>query len=262
MRLLRLSHNQLSGEIPAELARLSNLNSLDLGTNQLSGEIPVDLGGLSKLRSIRLSNNRLTGAIPPELANLSDLERLYLDDNELTGEIPMALSALSNLRELYLGGNSLTGCIPVGPQNIEYNDLGELGLPVCTDPAPSSDLCIEPLAGSRVDGMWDGDCESSERSGSYARFYRFTIADSADVTITLVSAVDPFLYVRDGLRRNGTVLHVNDDYDTADFSLDSTTDSGIRARLEPGAYTIEATTFDAQTGGNFTLRVEGVNTSP
>ena len=44
---LVLSTNNLSGEIPAELGSLSNLQSLWLNHNGLSGEIPAELGSLS-----------------------------------------------------------------------------------------------------------------------------------------------------------------------------------------------------------------------
>ena len=46
---LFLWDNGLSGEIPAELGSLSNLESLVLVHNQLSGEIPAELGSLSNL---------------------------------------------------------------------------------------------------------------------------------------------------------------------------------------------------------------------
>ena len=46
---LSLSENQLTGEIPAELGNLFNLQELSLNENQLTGEIPPELGGLSNL---------------------------------------------------------------------------------------------------------------------------------------------------------------------------------------------------------------------
>ena len=39
----------MSGEIPAELGSLSNLERLYLNDNALSGEIPAELGSLSNL---------------------------------------------------------------------------------------------------------------------------------------------------------------------------------------------------------------------
>ena len=41
---LYLYDNQLTGEIPPELGRLSNLTGLFLHGNQLTGEIPPELG--------------------------------------------------------------------------------------------------------------------------------------------------------------------------------------------------------------------------
>ena len=64
---LQLYGNGLTGEIPPELGRLSNLTGLRLGLNELTGEIPPELGGLSNLTDLWLYDNRLTGEIPPEL---------------------------------------------------------------------------------------------------------------------------------------------------------------------------------------------------
>ena len=46
---IELDDKGLSGEIPAELGKLANLEVLSLDDNQLSGEIPSELGGLSGL---------------------------------------------------------------------------------------------------------------------------------------------------------------------------------------------------------------------
>ena len=62
--------------------------TLDLSDNSLSGEIPPDLASLSNLEVLYLNNNSLTGEIPSALSDLSHLERLYLNGNSLTGEIP------------------------------------------------------------------------------------------------------------------------------------------------------------------------------
>ena len=106
VNILRLSGNQLSGEIPSELGKLTSLISLHLSNNQLSGEIPSELGDLTSLNWLYLYGNQLTGKIPPELGDLTRLRMLHLYGNQLTGELP-DLNALSRLTHLSLGGNDL-----------------------------------------------------------------------------------------------------------------------------------------------------------
>ena len=109
---LHLGENALSGEIPAELGSLSNLEQLHLDENALSGEIPAELGSLSNLAWLLLGDNALSGEIPAELGSLSNLAWLLLDSNELSGEIPAELGSLSNLVRLDLARNQLSGEIP------------------------------------------------------------------------------------------------------------------------------------------------------
>ena len=63
----------------------------------MTGDIPAELGNLSNLQELYLYDNELTGDIPTELGNLSNLAWLYLSGNQLTGDIPTEMSSLSNL---------------------------------------------------------------------------------------------------------------------------------------------------------------------
>ncbi len=117
---LNLGARGLTGTIPAQLGRLTNLTSLWLSGNQLTGGIPVELGQLTKLRGLGLSGNRLTGAVPAELGNLA------------------------SLRELYLSRNRLTGCLPLALKTVATNDLARLGLDDCADPL----VCTQTTLGA------------------------------------------------------------------------------------------------------------------
>ena len=64
---------------------------------------------------------------------------------------------------------------------------------------------------------------------------------------------DAYLYVLKGWGKSGDVLHFNDD-----IERQGSTDSRIQATLEPGLYTIEATTYKAEKRGKFSLTVDGL----
>ena len=77
---LNLNNNELSGEIPAELGSLSNLEALYLYGNDLSGEIPAELGSLSNLTQLDLSGNDLSGCVPSSLEDQLDFNFSDLGD--------------------------------------------------------------------------------------------------------------------------------------------------------------------------------------
>ena len=109
---LWLPYNELSGPIPPELGTLSKLSSLWITSNNLSGPLPHELGKLTDLRYLSIGLNELSGPVPPELGNLPNLETLWLAFTELSGPIPSDLGKLTNLKNLYLGNNRLSGPIP------------------------------------------------------------------------------------------------------------------------------------------------------
>ena len=107
-----LGINGLTGPIPPELGRLTNLKELYIGDNRLRGGIPPELGALKNLTILHIAGSSLSGGIPPELGALTNLTYLDLSKNYgLSGDIPAELGALTRLKTLNLSGS--IGCIPV-----------------------------------------------------------------------------------------------------------------------------------------------------
>lgn len=113
LKALNLRFNSLSGPVPRELARLDDLESLDLFFNGLSGRIPPEFGRLQNLKQLDLGgNSRIVGTIPPELSDLANLEVLELFGCSMTGSIPVELGNLTSLKHLSVSGPAFSGKIP------------------------------------------------------------------------------------------------------------------------------------------------------
>ena len=68
--MLRLSANDLTGQVPPELGNLTNLRELNLRNNMLSGELPPELDKLTNLTGFDLRNNtELSGVLPDAFSN-------------------------------------------------------------------------------------------------------------------------------------------------------------------------------------------------
>ncbi len=54
------------------MGNLSSLGALRLSNNDLSGDIPSELGNLTDLWSLYLAGNQLTGCVPESLMDVGD----------------------------------------------------------------------------------------------------------------------------------------------------------------------------------------------
>ena len=128
-----------------------------------------------------------------------------------------------------------------------------------------ADPCLVPFTEDiTINGAWDGACPSNREPEPYggsgarfARYYSFALDAAADVSIMLTSSEDTYLYLLDGTGKEGPDLYENDD-----ITPGSNLNSRIEQRLEPGEYTIEATTYYSQKTGEFTLEVSGISRPP
>lgn len=108
---IRLSKNQLTGDIPSWVSSEPTLQTLDLGENLLTGVIP-SLTSLNALVTLNLGSNAFTPGPVPNVSAATNLVTLKLNNNFLTGTVPSAFSSLTKLQTLHLARNSLTGGLP------------------------------------------------------------------------------------------------------------------------------------------------------
>ncbi|KAH9686543.1 Receptor-like protein 43 [Citrus sinensis] len=152
MRLsyLNLSGTSLSGQIPSEILKLSNLVSLDLSVNDVPGSrvelqkpsfenlveklsnlktldlcdvsidsmIPHNIGNLSSLTFVSLRNYELQGRIPSSIGNLSKLLHLDISLNELQGDLLGSIGNLRSLEAIYMSECNFSGQITSSLRNL------------------------------------------------------------------------------------------------------------------------------------------------
>ena len=115
------------------------------------------------------------------------------------------------------------------------------------------DCLLELATDGATSGQWSPQCQSLASERGYSQYYTFTLEETAEVTVDLTSTVDPYLFLRSGDARSGDFLYENDDIQAM-----ANRNSRITATLPAGAYTIEATTYDAGETGAFTLTISGL----
>ena len=192
-------------------------------------------------------------------ANLEDAALWWLRGNSDVWSEWITSDAAATIRDA-LGSGEIPDGWPQEPNNIL--------------PAPLADACVHVQSeDDEISGEWSDDCASDSREDRYARYYSFYLTESADLTVTLESAHDTYLYLHEGWREDGlsegAALCENDDYASGvtgtgtscrsiESDIGSDTDSGLSASLRTGAYTIEATTYDEDVTGEFRLIISGL----
>ncbi|TYI85365.1 hypothetical protein E1A91_D05G436200v1 [Gossypium mustelinum] len=114
LRVLDLSHNNLSGTIPRCFGNLSNsLEFLSLKKNKFYGTIPPNFAQGCRLTNFNLNGNLLEGPLTPSILNCRGLEVLDLGNNKINDTFPHWLGSLPYLQVLVLKSNHMHGSLRV-----------------------------------------------------------------------------------------------------------------------------------------------------
>ncbi|KAJ1266452.1 hypothetical protein BS78_08G152300 [Paspalum vaginatum] len=155
-----LNGNSISGTMPPEIGKFSNLRVLALADNALTGTIPDTIGRLYNMAGLDVSGNSLSSEIPPMLvANLTQLAFLDLSQNELQGSIPESFGTMRNIAILDLSYNQFSGMIPKQVFSLSSLTLFlNLSHNIFSGPIPSevgrlSSLGVLDLSNNRLSGQ-------------------------------------------------------------------------------------------------------------
>ena len=213
-------------------------------------------------------------AVPEEVLNrISALETLVATLQGLISTLESSISALNSSVSALAGRVAALEAdtsspqptptqTPVVPTPTPTAVPGETPVPTPTQ-TPVADACLTGIASDgTTNGRWSSACTTDRNlitanapvGTRYAGYYTFALSRESEVTITLESSKDTYLFLLSGHGRSGDVIEQNDDIDTdaGDYN------SRIVAAPAAGEYTILATTYDLATSGDFMLTVSGM----
>jgi hypothetical protein len=148
---------QMTGTIPPEIGRCTELTQFHLWNANMSGTIPPELVAIPALRWLHIASNNFTGSLPTEWPNVF-INYLNVARNQLEGPVPSAIRVLIQnlqLNEFYIDYNNLELCgdslMNVTRTSIHCNAMFNEADCDCLEKwAPCVETCPEPISDAPV----------------------------------------------------------------------------------------------------------------
>jgi len=104
---------KVTGTIPDSIVDLDKLERVRMKwTEHLSGTLPKDIGKLTDLEELKIGRNKVSGTLPFSIYALTNLEELYLKSSKISGTLSEAIGAFTELSELNIGEAKFEGTLP------------------------------------------------------------------------------------------------------------------------------------------------------
>ncbi|KAM1326521.1 hypothetical protein EV2_011271 [Malus domestica] len=125
---IQLGNQKLTGTLPPEIQKLSNLQQLEVQNNQLTGPFP-SLSGLQPLHVLLAHDNNFSSFPSDFFSGLTSLDSINIDHNPFAAwQIPDTLKDATALREFSATETNITGRIPDIFTGSNFPGLTELHL--------------------------------------------------------------------------------------------------------------------------------------
>lgn len=114
--IILLNHNQFTGPLESLLENTTEsiklTEVLDIGSNLLTGTVPNALINMQSLKYLSFQENFISGSVPEHFHQLNNLVELHANDNILEGILPASMGSLTGIETLRLEHNEFVGSIP------------------------------------------------------------------------------------------------------------------------------------------------------
>ncbi|KAG2693681.1 hypothetical protein I3760_08G108400 [Carya illinoinensis] len=129
LRVLSLSHCNLSGPFDPSLVNLKSLSVIDMSYNNLSAPIPKFFADFRNLTTLNFYDSSLNGKFPERIFQIPTLQKVDLSYNyQLEGFLP-EFPSNGSLQTLFLPGTNFSGSLPYSIGNLKL--LSKVDLSYC-----------------------------------------------------------------------------------------------------------------------------------
>jgi hypothetical protein len=102
----------VSGILPLEFGKLSELIEWETEEGNLAGQIPASISNNTKLKWFSVWDNKMSGNITEEICKVTSMKEIWLGINQFSGRIPSCISSLQILLVFDVADNIMSGPIP------------------------------------------------------------------------------------------------------------------------------------------------------